>query len=98
MAAVHQFEPLYEEEEKPPARAFNAEAAAQSTAVAGLTLALRSLSQRALAALADLFMLVTVASAWWLWMVTPDPNSYQLIGLSVYAVFILLVNVIKRRK
>ena len=62
-----------------------------------LLLALRSLSQRAVIALADLFTLVTVLSAWVLWYGKPDPNGYQIVSLSIYALFILAVNVVIRR-
>jgi len=42
-----------------------------------LLLALKALSQRAIAALADLFFLATAASAWYLWYLTPNPDSRQ---------------------
>ena len=44
-----------------------------------LLLALKALSQRALAATADLFTLVTVFGAWWLWYKIPDPNPNQIL-------------------
>lgn len=63
-----------------------------------LTLGLRTLSQRAVAAVADLFTLLTVASAWWLWLSIPHPDSYQLISLTIYALLILAANWIVRRR
>lgn len=63
-----------------------------------LMLALKTLSQRAIAAIADLFFLATVASAFWLWAVTPEPNTYQIISLTIYAVFVLAANWLVRRK
>ncbi|HSV26236.1 MAG TPA: hypothetical protein VLJ17_24830 [Xanthobacteraceae bacterium] len=62
-----------------------------------LMLALRALSQRAIAAIADLFTIVTVSSAWWLWASTPDPNVHQIVSLTVYALFVLAVNTIVRK-
>ena len=62
-----------------------------------LILALRELSKRTVVALASLFTLATVGSAWWLWVSIPDPNPLQLVGLATYAVFVLLANWIVRR-
>jgi hypothetical protein len=62
-----------------------------------LVLALRALSQRAIVAIDNLFMVATVGSAWYLWFMTPDPNPMQLVGLGGYAVFVLLANWIARR-
>lgn len=67
-------------------------------AAAVLFLALKALSQRALAALADLFCLLTVGSGFVLWMSLPDPNAYQLVSMGMYAAFVLAANVIVRRK
>lgn len=63
-----------------------------------LLLALKALSQRAVAAIGNLFTLTTVFGAWWLWYTTPDPNSHQIISLSIFAVFILAANWLVRRK
>lgn len=63
-----------------------------------LLLALKSLSQRALIAAADLFCLFTVLSAWWLWLQIPEPNVHQLVSMGIYATFILVANVIVRRR
>lgn len=62
-----------------------------------LLLALKALSQRAIAAIADLFFLFTVASAWWLWVSMPQPNVLQIISLALYALFVLAANFIVRR-
>ena len=67
-------------------------------AVRMLTLALAALSQRALIAIADLFTLLTVGSAFWLWSSIPAPNDRQIIALSIYACFVLAANWIVRRK
>ena len=63
-----------------------------------IVLALTALSQRATVALASLFTLVTVGSAFWLWYVTPDPNVYQLTKLAMYGIFVLGANWIVRRR
>lgn len=72
--------------------------AAENAATQALMLALRALSQRAVAAIADLFMLATVGSAFWLYWVTPSPDALQLVKLAMYGVFILAANWIVRRK
>lgn len=71
---------------------------AERVSAHALMIALKALSQRALVALADLFMLTTVGSAFWLWYLTPKPDSYQIVSLSIYAVFILAANYIVRRR
>ena len=63
-----------------------------------LLLSLKALSQRALAAIADLFFLATAFSAWWLWYLTPSPDAYQIVSLSIYAAFVLAANWLVRRK
>lgn len=63
-----------------------------------LLLSLKALSQRALVALESLFTLITVALGFWLWStVMPEPSVNQLIGLAIFAVFVLAANVIVRR-
>ena len=64
-----------------------------------LLLGLKTLSQRAIAAVADLFTLATVGSAFWLLMSIKNPDPYQLIELAMYGAFILTINwIIRRRK
>ncbi len=63
-----------------------------------IALALSALSQRAIIAAAALFTLLTVASAFVLWYVTPDPNVFQLIKLALYGCFVLGANWIVRRR
>lgn len=54
---------------------------------------LKALSQRAVIALANLFVLLTAISAFWLWFATmPSPSVLQLVGLSLYGVLILALN------
>ena len=68
------------------------------TGISLIALGLRTLSQRALTAVADLFTLLTVASAWWLWLSIPHPDTYQLVSLSIYALLVLAANWIVRRR
>ena len=64
-----------------------------------ILLALKTLSQRTIIALSQLFTLLTCVSAFALWYsVLPNPNSYQLVGLTLYGGFILLLHVVKRRE
>lgn len=62
-----------------------------------LTLALQTLSKRALIAVESCFTLLTVGSAFWLWSTIPDPNTNQIVSLTLYAGFVLAANVIVRR-
>lgn len=72
--------------------------AEKSAATSLLLLSLKTLSQRAITAIADLFMLATVAGVWWLWYSIPDPNPNQIVALSIFAAFVLAANWLVRRK
>jgi len=63
-----------------------------------LLLSLQALSKRALIALSDLFCLLTVGSAFWLCLTIHDPNSFQLVEIGGYFVFVLVANYIVRRR
>jgi len=63
-----------------------------------LALGLKTVSQRFVAALVNLFTLVTMAGAWFLWYRIPDPNVYQIVSLSIFAAFVLAANWLVRRK
>ena len=66
---------------------------AEQAATGILMLALKALSQRAIVAIGNLFVLLTAASAWWLWMTTlPQPSIQQLVGLALYGLLILALN------
>lgn len=69
-----------------------------SRAESMMLFALKGLSQRAIAAVKDLFTLLSVASAFWLFLSIPDPNNYQLAELLLYALFVLAANWIVRRR
>lgn len=66
----------------------------QMQSAAMIAVALKALSQKALIALASLFTLLTCGSAFWLWMSIPEPTVTQLVGMGMYAVFILLTNLL----
>jgi hypothetical protein len=67
-------------------------------AIAMLTIGLKALSQRAVTAITDLFSLLTIASCFWLWYLTPKPDIYQITSLTLYGILILAINWIVRRK
>ncbi len=70
----------------------------QEAGTAMLLLGLKTLSQRTLAAVADLFTLTTVGSAFWLFFAIKDnPTTYQIVLAAIYAGFVLLANWIVRR-
>lgn len=71
-----------------------------ASALTGLLVtSLRALSLRAVVALTNLFMAASAGSAWWLWYVTlPNPSIPQLVGLTLYGLFILALNYMMRRK
>jgi hypothetical protein len=74
----------------------------EGAAFAGLMLALKALSQRALVALEACFTLVTVLLVWALWWrIIDEPSTNQIAALSLFAAFVLLANVLvlcRRRK
>ena len=92
MAEVRRFEPV-EIPDEPSA----AEKAATVAAASAIGLALKALSQRAIAATKDVFTLLSAGSAFMLWYNIPDPKPTQIIALSLYALFVLAANVIVRR-
>jgi len=93
-AEVRRFEPV-EIPDVPEQSA--ADRAAASFATNAIALGLKVLSQRAIAAVKDVFTLLSVASGFWLWNSIPNPEMNQIISLSLYALFILAANVIVRR-
>lgn len=67
-------------------------------AIEMMQMALIALGQRALVALAACFTLITVGSAFWLWYLTPEPTDRQIISLTIYAAFVVSINIIVRKK
>ncbi len=63
-----------------------------------LMVALRALSQRALIALAALSSVILAGSVFALyWEVLPNPSINQLVGLGMYACFILALHVVGKK-
>jgi ABC-type siderophore export system fused ATPase/permease subunit len=63
-----------------------------------LMMALRALSQRAVAAIADLFMLATVGLVFWITnAISAAPSNAQITTLGVFATFVLIANFIVRK-
>ena len=67
------------------------------TAESIMLFALKGLSQRAIGAIKDLFILLSIASVFWLFLSIHEPNTFQLIELTLYGAIILAANVIVRR-
>lgn len=86
------------EDEPPKPAAAPGQPAGQAVATQMLVMALSALAQRTVVAISNLFTLLTVGSAFWLWHSIPDPNPLQLVGLGMYALLVIGVNLIVRRK
>lgn len=93
MAEIKQFQVVEDTLDTPASDSNAAKIAANA-----LMLGLSALSQRAIAGGKALFTLLSMFSAWWLWMHTPAADVYQIASLSIYAVFILAMNWIVWRK
>ena len=71
---------------------------AQSAFAQLLALSLKSLSQRAVVALSSLVDLALISSAFVLWLnVMQQPSVLQLVGIGMYAVFMLVVLWLRNR-
>ena len=80
------------EVEQPPAPAAN------GLHIAMLTIALKALSQRALAGVSDLFSLILVGlTAFLAWHVLDNPSPQQMITVFGFAFFCLLIDGVRRR-
>lgn len=68
-------------------------------ATEALLLGLKTLSQRALVAIGNLFTVFATASAFFLaYDIAPNPTVNQLVELTIYGCFLLLLHVIRRRE
>lgn len=94
-AEVRQFQPVEIPDDPPQDPAFAR--AANAAAASALTLALKSLSQRAIAGGKAWLMLASLASIFWVWGAVPDPSYTQIVSHSIYAIMVLAANVIVRR-
>lgn len=61
-------------------------------ATSALLLALKALSQRALTAIPVLFTLLSFGAAFVLWWLTPDPNTNQIVSLTIFGLLVLAGN------
>jgi hypothetical protein len=86
------------EDDDPPNPPNPKSSALADAGAAALMLGLQTLSKRTLIAIDNLFCLLTVFSAFWLWYKIPDPTSYQIVALGIYALFVLAANIIVRRQ
>lgn len=69
----------------------------QAAATQMMVIALKALSQRALVALSNLFMLLTAASVFALWYSAPaNPSIAEIVSRALYALFVLALNIVKR--
>ncbi|TXH15065.1 MAG: hypothetical protein E6R03_07960 [Hyphomicrobiaceae bacterium] len=84
----------YHEQGQPQAAAQQASAPNQVSAahIQILLLALKTLSQRTVLALAALKAMILAGTVFWLALtIMPEPSSLKLTGLAIYSIFILLV-------
>ena len=99
MASPQKIDPaLWEVVEEDPVPASPAPPERERIDVNLLALGLKTVSQRFVAALVNLFTLVTMTGAWFLWYRIPDPNVYQIVSLTIFAAFVLAANWLVRRK
>jgi hypothetical protein len=87
------------EPEPPLPVAAKKDTAAMESRLSGLIVtALKTLSQRSLVAISNLFTLLLAGSAFVLWRsVLPSPSVLQLVGLGGYAGFVLALEFVRRR-
>ena len=91
---VRRFEPVELPEPAP-----SEESKSAAFAASAIALGLKVLSQRALVALASLYSILVLGSAWYLFLVTlPNPSTFQLVGLALYGGLVIAVHLIMNRK
>jgi hypothetical protein len=74
--------------------------AQQQQAVKLLMAAVAALGQRFVVALSTLFTLIAVGTVFYSWLVVlpADPTERQIIAVSIYSVFVLAIEWVRRRK
>jgi hypothetical protein len=73
-------------------------AAQRQAAGVALQIALRSLSQKAVVALASLFSLLLAGSVFWIFLtILPAPTVLQLVGAGMFCIFVLTLHLVRRR-
>jgi uncharacterized membrane protein len=90
---------IVEENETPePGTSVATSKSDRSVAVEALLLSMQVLGRKTLIALSNLFSLITALTVFWAALgILHDPTTPQLVGLGMYALFILAINVIVRR-
>ncbi len=65
---------------------------------AALQMALRTLSQKTLVALASLYSLLLAGAVFWVfWRILADPSVLQLVGAGMFSIFALAIHVVRKR-
>lgn len=96
MAEPRRFEIVNDD---PPHAASPQESQSAQVAQKLILMALQTLSQKAMVAIDGLFTLFTVCLVFWYAMsILPDPGDKQLMGLALFALFVLAANVIHFRR
>lgn len=85
------------QEDDPAETQPKSDSAAAGVSTELLLISLQALSKRAIIALSNLFCLLTVGSVFVLFYNIPKPDAYQIVALTIYAVFVLAANAIVRR-
>jgi hypothetical protein len=63
-----------------------------------LQIALRTLSQKTIVALATLFSLLLAGSVFWVFMaILAEPTILKLSGAGIYAIFVLILHLVRKR-
>lgn len=84
--------------EQPPPNTQSNVASSSSAATRMLLLAIAQLGKRFVIALSTLFTAAGLFSAWWLWAsVLPGPSVLQLVGVGMYAAFLLALEFVRRK-
>lgn len=85
-------------EDRPVIESAPVKSKVEEVATTMLLLGLKTLSQRFIVSLSNLFTLLTCFSAFILWQnVLPNPTGSQLVGLGLYGTFILLLHIVRRK-
>lgn len=74
------------------------QSAQEKAAIQMLQIGLAALSKKAVVALSTIFTGAALFSAWWLWAaILPNPSTLQLVGVGMYAAFLLALEFVRRR-
>ena len=83
-------------EENAPSSAYT-DAQRRAAGIA-LQMALRTLSQKTLVALASLYSLLLAGAVFWVfWQILGNPSWLQLSGAGMFAIFVIVLHLVRRR-